>query len=215
MLSFHVVFFDLDGTLTDSRSGIINSINYALQKLGIKEADPAVLTQFIGPPLADSFKFYYGLEGEELKRAVTYYREYFSSRGIFENRLYPGVRSLLQGLKQDKKTIALATSKPTVYAQRILTYFELDAFFSEVIGSNLDGSRTSKGEIIRHAIQKLGLRDTEGVVMVGDRRHDIIGARENGIASVGVLYGYGSVEELKEAGPDYLTHSVAELSEIL
>lgn len=215
-----VILFDLDGTLTDPGVGITNSVMYALEKYGIIVSDRSELYKFIGPPLMQSFENYYGFDKNEAERAVALYREYFRDRGIFENQVYDGIKHLLGTLKAQGKVVGLATSKPEVYAKQILEHFELDGDFDFISGSMMSGERTDKGEVIAWAVQLLGEKQkqkytAEEMVMIGDREHDVIGARKNRITSIGVLYGYGSREELTEAGADAVVSSVGELAEML
>lgn len=213
--NYDIILFDLDGTLTDPKLGIVNSILYALNYFGIKEKNPERLTMFIGPPLLDSFMKYYQFDEDLAVRAIEKYREYFTSKGIFENAAYPRIPELLEELYDIGKTLVLATSKPTDFAQRILDHFNLAQYFCFTGGSNLDGSRTRKAEVIAYALQKSGLEAQSKAVMVGDRKFDLIGAKEIGIDSIGVLYGYGSRNELEKENPTYLVKSVDELRKIL
>ncbi|MFR7476825.1 HAD family hydrolase [Frisingicoccus sp.] len=213
-----VILFDLDGTLTDPGVGITNSVMYALEKYGIIVSDRSELYKFIGPPLMQSFENYYGFDKNEAERAVALYREYFRDRGIFENQVYDGIKHLLGTLKSQGKVVGLATSKPEVYAKQILEHFELDGDFDFISGSMMSGERTDKGEVIAWAVRLLGEKQkytAEEMVMIGDREHDVNGARKNRITSIGVLYGYGSREELTEAGADAVVSSVGELAEML
>lgn len=212
---YQTVLFDLDGTLTDSGIGIINSVVYALQKYDIVVSDRAELNRFIGPPLDKSFEIYCGFDREQAKEAVEYYREYYREKGIFENAPYEGVAEMLKTLKDNGKTLIVATSKPEAFAKEILDYFELSEYFYYIAGSNMDGTRTEKQEVIRYALETAGVSRKSSVLMVGDREHDIIGAKAVGIDSLGVLYGYGSREELMRAGAVYLAESVPEVTDIL
>lgn len=213
--NYDVVLFDLDGTLTDPKDGILNSILYALKWLGIKEDDLNQLLKFIGPPLKDSFMEYYGLEEATAVHAIEKYREYFSAKGIFENKVYPGIPELLEELSALGKKLVLATSKPTTFAQRILDHFNLASYFYFTGGSNLDGSRSRKSEVIAYALNEIILPTRFKAVMIGDRKYDIIGAKESGIDSIGVLYGYGSEQELKIENPTHVVDSVNDLKAIL
>lgn len=215
MLQYDVALFDLDGTLTDSAPGILNSVRFALSQYGIVEEDMGKLRQFIGPPLVESFMEYYGFAQEKAMEAVAYYREYFKEKGMFENALYPGVLHLLGSIADKGMTIILATSKPVVFAEKILEHFKIDGFFSAVIGSNLDGSMSAKTEIIGLILDTLVKAPKQRVVMIGDRKHDIIGARNNAIDSIGVVYGYGSPAELQKAGATYIAASVEQLGALL
>ena len=209
--SFNTVLFDLDGTLTDSSPGIIRSILYALERMGIDELDVEKLKAFIGPPLRESFRIHYSLDPASAERAVAHYRDYFSHQGLYENYLYPGISELLQDLRGKNKTLAVATTKPSVYARKILRHFEIDHYFSVITGSYLDGRRSHKAGIIRYTLTRLGGIKSGDAVMVGDRHHDILGARENKIHSIGVLYGYGSPEEIGEANPTWTAKTTGEL----
>ena len=210
------IFFDLDGTLTDPKEGITNSVAYALASFGIQE-DPDRLTPFIGPPLIDSFMEFYHFDLPTAQKAVEKYREYFSQKGIFENKLFSGTQPLLEQLKAAGKTVCLATSKPEVFARQILEHFHMDGYFDLIVGSCLDGTRTKKGEVIEEVFTRLGEKcpDKAMCVMVGDRLHDIHGAHENGLDSIGVTFGYGSQEELTQAGATHIAHSFEELAQIL
>jgi len=209
---FERFFFDLDGTLTDPAVGITNSIMYALRKLDIEPPERSELYKFIGPPLAGSFEKFYGFSHEKAEAAVALYREYFGEKGIFENKVYDGVPQVLEKLKNADKQIVLATSKPYVYAKQILEHFGLAGYFDFVSGSELDGRRTDKAEVIAYALSELNITDRAQVLMVGDREHDVIGAKKNAITSLGVLYGFGSRSELESAGADYIA---ADASDIL
>ena len=215
MKKYDVVLFDLDGTLTDPATGITNSVMYALKKYGITVDDRRELYKFIGPPLHESFEVFYGFSHEEAFKAVEYYREYYRDKGIYENTVYNGVETLLKELSEGGKKIILATSKPEVFAREILRYFNLDKYFYYVAGANLDGSRTNKAEVIEYALREGKITDKSSAVMIGDREHDIIGANRIGLDSIGVLFGYGSREELETAGATYIAEKVEEISEYL
>jgi len=210
-----VILFDLDGTLTDSKLGITKAIRYALSAYGIQVDDLDSLRPLIGPPLYESFQEFYGFSAEQAFQAVDKYREYYSDTGIFENMLFGGVTELLQRLTAEGKHIAMATSKPTVYAVRIARHFDIAQYFKCIMGSELDGTRIRKGEVIAAALQELGVQDLNTVVMVGDRENDVIGARENDIDCISVLYGYGSRAELEQAGATVFAASVTELGQLL
>ncbi len=206
------IFFDLDGTITESGIGITRSVAYALKKRGIEEPDQKKLDRFVGPPLMDSFMGFYGLTAEDARAAVDDYREYYAVKGIFENRVYDGVEEMLKALQEAGKICVLATSKPEPYAVQILEYFGLKRYFAHVCGSTMDETRTGKAEVIAYAMEVSGCADP---IMVGDREHDILGAKAHGLRSVGVLYGYGSREELEKAGADYIAATAEEAAEIL
>jgi phosphoglycolate phosphatase len=212
---YDVILFDLDGTLTDPKLGITKSVQYSLMSFAINEPCLDKLVSFIGPPLMDSFQEYYGFDNCKAEEAVEKYREYFSVKGLYENAVYPFIPELLDSLRMIGKTLLVATSKPTVYAEKILDHFELRKYFSLVVGSNLDGSRVKKNEVIAYALEKMDLKEYCNVVMVGDRKHDIIGAKEAGIDSIGVLYGYGSVEEFEYEKPTYIVDTVLNLQKLL
>lgn len=213
-MSFDHIFFDLDGTLTDSGEGIMNSVAYALQKFGIDEQDREKLRLFIGPPLIDSFMRLYGFDHEKAVLAVEYYREYFAPKGIYENKVYDGMSELLRDLKADGRRMYLATSKPEPYAFEIVKHFGLWQYLDGLYGSTMSEERTRKEDVIEYALEQTGL-DKNEVVMVGDRYHDIYGAKVNGLKSIGVLFGFGSREELTEAGADAIADTVDDLRQIL
>ncbi len=209
------IFLDLDGTLTDPKPGIINSFMYALKHMGHKVVDREALTRFIGPPLQDSFRSYLNTTEEDVIEAVRLYREYYADRGLFENRMYNGIDTLLAEWKADGKTLCVATCKPTVFARQVLEYFDLSRYFKFVAGSELDGKRGQKSEVIAYCIDRIGLTNKSTAVMIGDREHDIIGAKENGLRSIGVLYGYGSEQELSAHEPDHIVKNLPELRELI
>lgn len=212
---YQTILFDLDGTLTDPGIGITNSVAYALKKYGITVNDRFELYKFIGPPLQRSFEMFYGFSPEDAVTAVEYYREYYQDKGIFENRLYDGIPKLLQSLKQIGKTLLVATSKPETFSLQILEYFDIKKYFTFVAGSNLDGSRSEKTEVITYALEAGHISDLSSSLMVGDRSYDIIGAKQAGIHSVGVLFGYGSREELETAGADHIAETEHDILSII
>ncbi|EEM71906.1 MULTISPECIES: HAD family hydrolase [Bacillus cereus group] len=203
--------FDLDGTLTDPKEGIVNSVLYALKKVGIEELHISELDSFIGPPIQQSFVERYNMNEGEVERAVFYFREYLKQRGLIENNIYEGIPILLKQLKDTGNHLFIATSKPTIFAEQVIEHFQLTNYFEDIIGSNLDGTRIKKEEIIAHILQTNEELNKEEIVMIGDRKHDIIGANQNGIASIGVLYGYGSETELTEVGATHIAIDVKEL----
>lgn len=208
-----VILFDLDGTLTDPMIGITKSVQYALKKYGIIEEDLWNLTKFIGPPLKESFMEFYGFSEEEGQKAVEYYREYYAPVGIYENQVYEGLEKMLAALKEKGLSLCVATSKPERFAKMILDHFHLDSYFDLIGGALMDG-RTDKAEVISYVLAQLDTKK-EKVVMVGDREHDVLGARKNGLDSIGVLFGYGNEEELKEAGADWIAKDMTELGNLL
>ena len=213
------ILFDLDGTLTDPKEGITKSVQHALAHFGITVDDLDSLIPFIGPPLTDSFEMFYGFTHEQALEGVCVYREYFTQRGWRENQEYAGVREMLRALKTAGFSLSVATSKPEVFALRILDYFHLTDYFDVVGGADLDGTRIRKADVIRYTLGRAGVSQSgqalEQVAMVGDREHDILGAKAVGIESVGVLYGYGSREELEAAGADALVKQPGDLVRLL
>ena len=214
MKNKQLILFDLDGTLTDPKEGITKSFRFALEKLGYPEEDLDELEKVIGPPLWDSFQDYYGMTREQADLGVQYYRERYRDVGKFENILIEGIPELLWELKAAGKQLALATSKPTVYSIEILQHFEIDQPFDQMIGSNLDGTRINKDEIIQHVLSLFDI-PAENIVMIGDRKHDIIGAKAHGIDSIGVLFGYGSRQEFEQHGATIIVETVDELKQVL
>lgn len=215
MNTYSIILFDLDGTLSDPKIGITKSVQYALAKLGIDEPDLDKLECFIGPPLQDSFTDYYNFNEETTKQAIDFYRERFKDKGLFENDLYSSIPLLLKSLQELQFTLVVATSKPTVFAEKILQHFNIRQYFDLVVGSNLDGTRTAKTEIIQYIVDAYNHQTLEKFIMIGDRKHDIIGANNTEIDSIGVTYGYGSFEELRHANPTHIVTSVEELKAIL
>ena len=218
---FKYILFDLDGTLTDPKLGITSSVQYALRALGIEEPSLDKLEPFIGPPLTDSFREFYGLDEEQMITAVDKYRERFATQGIFENEIYPGIPQMLADLKAKDKILAIASSKPTLFVEQILEHFEIRKYFDHVVGSNMDGTRGTKEEVVEETLRQMltvemtPAQKRDAVAMVGDRKFDIEGARAHGITSVGVLFGYAPEGELEEAGADYIVNSVRSLQVLL
>lgn len=206
------LLFDLDGTITASDEGITKSVQYALHCLGIEEPDLNKLKPFVGPPLRVAFPQYYGLDKEKTEEAVSKYRERYSKEGIFECSVYDGMPDVLAKLKNKGYCIVLATSKPKIYAEKILKHFNLDGYFTHVVGCELDGRLDTKSEIIEYAIELCADADKSHFIMIGDRFYDIEGAKQQGIRSVGVLYGYGSREELEGAGADEICPEVKDIA---
>ncbi len=213
-MKYSYCLFDLDGTLTDPGIGITNSVMHALKKYGIEVEDRSELYPFIGPPLVDSFMKYYGFSEEQAHEAVEFYREYFRPTGIFENSVYEGIREMLSELKDRNVTVALATSKPYEFAVRILEHFDLARYFDYVGGATMDGRISRKADVIAHLLDEIGDVDRTSVLMIGDRENDIEGAQENGLKSLGVLWGYGSYEELTSSGADYLAEAPSDIPEL-
>lgn len=212
---YNIILFDLDGTLTDPKIGITKSVQYALSKYNINVDNLDKLECFIGPPLTDSFKEFYSFDDGNAIKAIDYFREYFVEKGMYENEVYPGIHDLLDELRVNGKKLVVATSKPTKFAKIILEHFDLAKYFSLIVGSNLDGTRVAKSEIIEYIFSKLGDIDCKKVIMIGDRKHDVIGAKHHKIDSIVVRYGYGIDEEFIEASPTYFANSVKDISNIL
>ncbi|MES2591635.1 MAG: HAD family hydrolase [Bacteroidota bacterium] len=213
MKQYSHIFFDLDGTLTDPQEGIINSVQYALKRFGIKKEDHELL-YFIGPPLHKSFQEIFGTE-EKAFEAVEVYREYYSVEGKFENLLYQGIPEMLEELIKHNKTLYVATSKPLFFAEQIIEHFNIAPYFKIIMGSNMDGTRTEKNEVIQEILSQLPDINPENIIMVGDRKYDVIGAKHFGIDTVSVTYGYGSLEELQHEKPTYIVNTVNELKNLL
>lgn len=198
---YKAILFDLDGTLTESGEGITKSVQYALEKIGKPESDLEKLKVFVGPPLLDQFMKYADLDEETARKAVEYYRERYADTGIFENQVYPGVENMLNILKNKGYRLAVASSKPEYFVKKVLDHFHLTDYFEVIVGSEMNGARTGKAEVIEETLRRLGLSGHTGeAVMIGDREHDVLGAAACGMKCVGVTYGYGSEEELTTAG---------------
>ncbi len=212
---YQYILFDLDGTLTDPREGITKSVQYALSKMGIEEPDLTALEHFIGPPLYDEFRRCYDFDDTQAKQAVAAYRERFSVHGWKENLLFDGVPTMLQTLRAAGKTLAVASSKPTVFVKKILELFEIAPYFDAVSGATLDGSISTKAQVVEQALAMLSVRNRKDVVLVGDRMHDVEGAQLCAIDCVGVTFGFGGFEELQQAGAKYIVQDFAELIQVL
>lgn len=210
---FKNILFDLDGTLTDSFDGIANAALYAITTLGETSYTKADLNFFIGPPIFDSFDKIFGGDKQKVQSAVKLYREYFGDRGWKENRVYDGVKEMLQALKDMGKVMAVATSKPELFSRRITEYFDLDKYFVFVAGASMDDSRSHKADVIKYALGNTGMEKSE-TIMIGDRNHDILGAKTCGLKSMGVLYGYGDRQEHLAAGADYIADTPADVVKI-
>ncbi len=212
---YTTILFDLDGTLTDPALGITNSVMHALEYYNIHVNERSELFKFIGPPLIDSFMKYYDFDDDKARDAVTKYREYFSVTGLFENEVYAGIADMLKELKAAGRKIVLATSKPDEFSIKILKHFGLYEYFDFCACSTMDETRTKKTEVIEYGLANIDEKDTSRILMVGDREHDIFGAKNCGLDSVGVLYGYGNREEFENAGATYIVESVEELKRFL
>ncbi|QKZ02306.1 HAD family hydrolase [Pseudomonas eucalypticola] len=209
-MHYQNILFDLDGTLTDPREGITRSIQYALEKLGIIEPDLSKLEHFIGPPLLQAFMQFYGFDEAKAWQAVNFYRERFKVTGLYENEVFEGVIELLETLVAQGRHLYVATSKPWEFAREIARHFDFAKHFKVIYGSELDGTRTNKVELLAHLLKEEGL-DPAHTLMIGDRKHDLIGARANGLDVVAVGYGFGSREELEAEAPTYHFDTLAEL----
>ncbi len=212
---YQYLLLDLDGTITDPMIGITSSVEYALSYFNIKVSRLEELCPFIGPPLIDSFKEFYNFTDEQAQIALKKYREYFTTKGIFENSVYDGIEEFLQSQINQGRKLMLATSKPEPFAKQILEHFKLDHYFSFIGGATLDGTRSTKTDVIRYVLETNHITDLSDTIMIGDRKHDIEGAKNNGIASIGVLYGYGDKAELEKAGADYIVADINELTTII
>jgi phosphoglycolate phosphatase len=200
------LFFDLDGTLSDPSDGITRSVQHALQCLGRPYPGKSELQHYIGPPLRWTFPRLLGTEDDNLiETAIGYYRERYETVGLFENEVYPGIRELLRQLQDEGFPLYVVTSKPTVYADRIIRHFDLDRFFVQVYGPELDGRFDEKRELVEFILGERHL-DPRRTIMIGDRARDVESGRANGTRTIGVTYGFGSVEEIAAAGPDEICH---------
>ena len=212
---YDILLFDLDGTIVDSSRGITNCVIHALEKFGISEPDIKKLYRFIGPPLVDSFREFYGFSDADADAAVAFYRERYRDIGMYENDVYKGIPELLESLRARGKRIFLATSKPEEFAKKILEYLKLDKYFDLIAGATFDRSRDTKESVIRYALAEGGLAPDGSVVMIGDRLHDVEGAQAVGLDSIGVLWGFGSREELESAGATCIATTPEELFSIV
>lgn len=214
---YSYILFDLDGTLTDPQEGITKCIQYALEAFHMVPASLEELKKHIGPPLYHTFHDYYQMSEEDTKKAIEKYRERFGEVGLFENKVFSGIMPMLSHLKEHGKKLAVATSKPEVFTMRILEKFQLLPYFDVICGSTLDGSRDEKADVIKEALKRLGLtqKDFAHVIMVGDRKHDIIGAKKCGVHCIGVKFGFAESGELEEAGADYIVDTVKELENLI
>lgn len=213
MISY--LLFDLDGTLTNPQEGITKCVQHALKAFQIDEPDLEKLIPFIGPPLIQSFMDFYGFTEDQARQAVAVYRERFGTVGLFENFPYPGIQEMLKQLQAQGKILAVASSKPGVYVHRILEKFELAQYFLVIEGSNLDGTRVDKKEVIAEVLAQLGNPSSDQLLMIGDRKFDVIGAREMGFGCVGVRFGFAAPGELEESGALYIAETVDDLTQYL
>lgn len=214
---YQYLLFDLDGTLTNPKEGITKCVQYALRSFGIEEPDLDKLEPFIGPPLLDSFMEYYNMTPEQARTALEKYRERFRDIGIFENEVFPGVPEMLEILQKKGKKLVIASSKPEEYVLRILEKYGIRAFFHEVVGASMDEKRSAKADVIEEAFRRLQITEEKKaqVLMIGDRKHDVEGAKACGIHCLGVYVGFAKPGELEQAGADYIVHTVEEMSQFL
>ena len=209
------IFFDLDGTLTDPGLGIMNAVMHALDYYNIEVKERQELRFFIGPPLHEAFMKFCNFDEDQAKEAVSIFREYYRDKGLFENEAYDGIKEMLETLKASGKKLVVATSKPEEFAIKVLKHFDLYDYFDFVAGATFDTTRVKKADVIAYALKETGITDLENTIMIGDRSHDIIGAKTFNLDSIGVLYGYGSEDEFKEAGATYIVNKPCEIIEIV
>lgn len=212
---FQYILFDLDGTLTDSGEGITKAVQYALNYFGIDVEDLNELRRFVGPPLRDSYKNFYDFDDEKAELGITKFREYYTDKGIYENKVYDGIEETLKVLKDNGKKLIIATSKPEVHAKTVLDHFDLAKYFDFIGGADLEETRVKKSDVIKYSMENAGIEDISKVIMVGDREHDILGAKANNIKSIGVLYGYGDVVELTQARAEYVVENPQDIINIV
>ena len=212
---YKVILFDLDGTIIDSSLGVTNSVKYALSKFNIEVKENSELLSYLGPPLIYSFQTFHGLSYSDAERAVEYYRSTYPVKGIFENRVYPGIEELLKTLKDMGYIISLATSKPEKYAKIILEDLDLAKYFDKFCGATLDGKINEKIDVMKYTLESLGVKDYKTVLMIGDRKYDINASNELGIDSVGVLYGFGNREEFEASNAKYIVENALDILEIV
>ncbi len=216
MKKYKAILFDLDGTLTESGIGITKSVQQALERMGKPEPDLDKLRVFVGPPLKEQFMKYAGFTEEEADKAISYFRERYHVTGVYENAVYDGIEDMLKALKEAGYVLAVASSKPEILVNQVLEYFHLEHYFTEKVGSEMDGVRSRKSEVVEEALLRLGLKDDrEHVLMVGDKEHDVFGAREAGMNCVAVTWGYGTAEELAESHPMLTINHPKELVDYL
>lgn len=215
MNNWEYILFDFDGTIVNSEEGITKGVAYSLKQLGIEITDLNKLRVFIGPPLRESYIEFYGLDEDQLAKATVAYRDYYHAKGLFECHPYKGIAQLLHRLKNTGKKVILATSKPQYFAEEILKKFDLIHYFDFISGSGLDGSRTDKAQVIAYALEQCRINDLDKVLMVGDRKYDVMGAKTAGLRCATVLYGFGDRAEFEKAGADYIVTDVTELESLL
>lgn len=216
---YKYVFFDLDGTITEPEEGIINGVLYALSRFGITVEDRTTLYPYIGPPLRDSFRDYHGLSEEDTEQAILYYREYYSTKGIYQNDIMPGMEQAFWTLRKHGCHLYVATSKPELYAKQILENLKLDGYFDIIAGSTFDKARDTKAAVIEYLITSIAANQikpaADDIIMVGDRKFDVLGARKFGIDTIGVLFGYGSKEEFDACACRYVAADAKEMVKMI
>lgn len=210
---YDLILFDLDGTLVNSEEGITKSVQYALENFGIKEESQDNLRRFIGPPLVDGFMNFYGMSEEDALNAVKKYRERYSTIGVYENELMPDAKKVLKALQDKDIKLALATSKPHIFAREVLKSFDLMQYFDILVGAEFDGTRNDKAEVIKEVLKQAV--EYKNPVMIGDRKHDIEGAKKNGLPCIGVSFGFAPEGELEECGAIAIADDMNNLLEIL
>lgn len=214
-MSYKIILFDLDGTLTDSKIGITKSVRYALNKLGSSEGRTDKFVSWIGSPLWNSFKKYYAFNDDKTRKAIDLYREYYSKKGMLENTIFDGIKEMIQKLYDEKKILFVVTLKPVPFADEVMEHFGLRKYFKQIIAPDLELENPSKEKMISEIFKEYPEEDKKNYIMVGDRDQDIFAAHNIGIDSVGVLWGYGTKDEITKADPTYIAHSVKELAELL
>ena len=213
---YQYLLFDLDGTLTNPKEGITKSVQYALRHFGIEVTDPDTLTPYIGPPLIPSFMKFHGLTQDQALEALHVYRQRFESVGLFENEVLDGIPEMLGALKEKGKFVAVASSKPEIYVRKILEHFDLLQYFDEVVGASMDEKLSAKKDIIGEALRRIGKAPGErNILMIGDRMHDVEGAKQCGLDSIGIYTGFAPEGELEEAGASYVFHTIGDMSDFL
>lgn len=212
---FKYILFDLDGTLINSGKGIIKAVKYALKKYGIDEKNEALLRSFVGPPLNQQFAKCYGFSAEKSLEAVLVFREYYETKGILENEMYEGIDKVLQQLKNQGKYLIIATSKPEKFAHNILAQHDLEKYFDFIGGSLVDGSRVTKVQVLDYVLKTNKISDLSEILMIGDTKFDILGAKHFGLKSLAVTYGYGTKEELLETKPDFVVSVPKEILQVI
>lgn len=215
MKNYDYILFDFDGTIMDTGRGITNSVSYAIDKFGDSPLDMKELLKFVGPPLQDSFENICGYDKAKAERAVAVYREYYKAKGMLECSPYEGIEAVLEKLQSAGKKLVIATSKPEAFTKKILDHYKLLQYFNFVAGATFDTTRTKKEQVIAYALESCNIKDKSKVLMVGDRLYDIEGAKINDLDSMGVVYGFGSYEELKNAGATYIGEKVTDIEKII